>query len=136
MSLPFFWLLGFGDQTGKADRYSKEQRGVGAKLMHLELPSKQCLSVAVWTLVWFIPLTHHTLTFQQFVNKRCMTYSDLGASKKTQCCGLLIEQAFNVHILYTRYVHLTENINIKTWSFSLRILQFKVGKIFVDGSST
>lgn len=42
-----------------------------------------------------------------------MTYSDLGASKKTQYCDLLIEQAFNVRLLYAGYVHLTENINIK-----------------------
>ena len=42
-----------------------------------------------------------------------MTYSDLGARKKTQYCDLLIEQAFNVRLLYAGYVHLTENITIK-----------------------
>lgn len=94
-------------------------------------------SVAVGTLVRFIPLTNPILSFQQFVNKKCMTYSDLGASKKIQYHGLLIEPAFPVHLLCARYVHLTENTNINNlWSLSLRISQFKVSGIFVDSSST
>lgn len=46
--------------------------------------------------------TNPLLSFQQFVHKNCMTYSDLGASRKTQDCGLLIEQAFIVHLLCAR----------------------------------
>lgn len=98
----------------------KEQSGILGKDIEYELPIKQhSLCIAVRTLVLFIPLTNPIPSFKQVVNKRCMTYSDTGASKKTQYCGLLNEQSFIVHLPCARHEPMPENTNINIlWPFS------------------
>ena len=111
-------LRSIWDQVGKADRYTKGQRGVGGsrEVRSINCPVRRTATVLQCEHSYDLTLlTNPILSFQYFVNKTRMTYSDLSTSKKAQCHGLLTEQELNVHLLCARAVPLSENANTNTF---------------------